>query len=95
MTPSGIKGNNPELWDKLLAFLDDKLQLGLLDNLKKIEGLDASSDTFQNDLAKYKEANAQRIKLMGYYLPALKQMEVLAHIEAKEVKSFSDMYDDE
>ena len=64
------------------------------DNLKKIEQLDPNSPSFRNELDKYKEANAQRIKLMGYYLPALKQTEIKASIEAKEVKNFSDMYDD-
>ena len=34
MTPP--KGNNPELWDKLLMALDEKLQLGLLDRLRKV-----------------------------------------------------------
>ncbi len=48
----------------------------LVDNLKKIEGLNPESDTFKNELDKYKEANAQRIKLLGYYLPALKGVEV-------------------
>lgn len=37
MNPSGSKGNNPELWKKLLCFLDERLQLGLLDHLEKIE----------------------------------------------------------
>jgi len=31
------KGNNPERWDKLLQVLDEKLQLGLLDHLRKVE----------------------------------------------------------
>ena len=30
------KGNNPELWDKLLAVLDDKLQLGLLEHMRRV-----------------------------------------------------------
>lgn len=47
----------------------------LLDNLKKIENLDPESPTFKNDLDKYKEANAQRLKLMGYYIPILKAVE--------------------
>ncbi len=36
MHPSSKRGNNPELWNKLLDILDDKLQLGLLDHLKRI-----------------------------------------------------------
>jgi len=66
----------------------------LFDNLKKIEELDPDSKTFINELNKYKEANAQRIKLMGFYLPALKQVELQAKIQAKEVKEFSDMYNE-
>jgi hypothetical protein len=30
------KGNNPERWQKLLDVLDEKLQLGLLDHLRKV-----------------------------------------------------------
>ncbi len=36
MHPSSSKGNNPELWNKLLEALDDRLQLGLLDHLKRV-----------------------------------------------------------
>lgn len=36
MHPSSSKGNNPELWNKLLEELDERLQLGLLDYLKRI-----------------------------------------------------------
>jgi hypothetical protein len=38
MEPSASKGNAPEKWDKLLNELDDKLQLGLLDRLRRVEG---------------------------------------------------------
>lgn len=33
---STSKGNNPALWEKLLEGLDEKLQLGLLDKLRRI-----------------------------------------------------------
>jgi len=36
MNPSTKKGNNPELWDKLLEHLDQKLQFGLLDHLRRV-----------------------------------------------------------
>ena len=36
MHPSASKGNNPALWNKLLDFLDEKLQLGLLDHLRRV-----------------------------------------------------------
>ena len=36
MHNSSSRGNNPELWSRLLEVLDDKLQLGLLDHLKRV-----------------------------------------------------------
>ena len=36
MTASAKKGNNPKKWEALLSFLDEKLQLGLLDHLKRV-----------------------------------------------------------
>jgi len=36
MHPSSSKGNNPQLWNKLLEALDDRLQLGLLDQLRRV-----------------------------------------------------------
>jgi hypothetical protein len=36
MTESKARGNCPELWERLLSELDDKLQLGLLDRLRRV-----------------------------------------------------------
>lgn len=36
MSSSAQRGNDPERWEKLLTVLDEKLQLGLLDRLKRI-----------------------------------------------------------
>ena len=36
MTESKARGNCPELWEKLLNELDEKLQLGLLDRLRRV-----------------------------------------------------------
>ena len=36
MEPSAAKGNFPDKWERLLAELDDKLQLGLLDRLRRV-----------------------------------------------------------
>jgi hypothetical protein len=36
MNPSSRKGNNPELWDKFLNDLDERLQFGLLEPLRRI-----------------------------------------------------------
>ena len=35
MNSSG-KGNNPQVWEKLLETLDEKLQFGLLEHLRRI-----------------------------------------------------------
>ena len=39
------KGNNPELWQKLQTVLDDKLQLGLLNYLQRVESYHFEDDT--------------------------------------------------
>lgn len=36
MTESKARGNCPDLWEKLLTELDEKLQLGLLDRLRRV-----------------------------------------------------------
>lgn len=36
MSEGSARGNNPQLWDKLLSDLDEKLQLGLLDRLRRV-----------------------------------------------------------
>jgi len=36
MSSESSKGNNPVLWEKLLNELEDKLQLGLLDRLRRV-----------------------------------------------------------
>ena len=45
MNPSSIKGNDPERWEKLLATLDDKLQLGLLDHLQRVSSYHFEDET--------------------------------------------------
>jgi len=37
MSQVSAQGNNPELWGKLLAELDEKLQLGLLDRMRRVK----------------------------------------------------------
>jgi len=44
MSSGSTKGNNPELWDKLLSDLDEKLQLGLLDKLRRIQAYHFEGD---------------------------------------------------
>ncbi len=45
MHPSSKRGNNPEAWNKLLELLDDKLQLGLLDHLKRVSSYHVEDKT--------------------------------------------------
>ena len=47
----------------------------LVDNIEKIEELDATSEAFTNELAKLKTANEQRLKILSTYLPSLKAVE--------------------
>jgi len=55
----------------------------LVDNLNKIEKLDPESESFSNDLAKYKTANEQRFKMLEEYRPTEKYVE--ADITATEL----------
>lgn len=64
-----------------------------VDNLEKIEGLDPESESFSNELAKYKTANEQRLKVMGKYLPDLKNTEITGDAGSSltiKVTSFAD-----
>jgi hypothetical protein len=42
MDISASRGNNPELWQKILMYLDDRLQLGLLDRLRRVSSYELS-----------------------------------------------------
>ena len=53
----------------------------LVDNLIKIEELDPESESFSNELTKYKVANEQRLKIMGKYLPELRAVEMEGSLE--------------
>jgi hypothetical protein len=44
MSDGVAKGNNPKLWEKLLTDLDEKLQLGLLDRLRRVQAYHFESD---------------------------------------------------
>lgn len=45
MESTSLKGNDPEKWSKLLGYLDDRLQLGLLDRLSRISAYHVEADT--------------------------------------------------
>ncbi len=52
-----MKGNNPELWQKLLATLDEKLQLNLLDHLRKVAAYHFEEDILYIEPATPEEAD--------------------------------------
>ena len=55
MNPSAKRGNNPERWDRLLADLDDKLQLGLLEHLKRVTSYHFEEDILYIEAADLKD----------------------------------------
>jgi len=78
--------------DQLREWLSKKCTAQhLVDNLEKIEDLDPKAETFCNNLAKYKVANDQRLKILNKYLPDLKSEEVFDGLKIdKEVEEISD-----
>ena len=82
MNPSAKRGNNPERWERLLADLDDKLQLGLLEHLKRV-----TSYHFEEDILYIEPADP---KDQDYLLrdPVLHQLKLLAEtsIQVDNVK---------
>lgn len=45
MQLSAKRGNNPELWCKFLTVLDERLQLGLLEHLKRVASYHFEAET--------------------------------------------------
>ena len=43
--PGKTQGNNPELWNALLALLDDRMQFGLLTHLRRCAGYHFEGDS--------------------------------------------------
>ena len=72
MNPSAKRGNNPERWDLLLATLDEKLQLGLLEHIKRI-----TSYHFEEDIL-YIEAGDAKDQEYLVRDPVLQQLKLLA-----------------
>lgn len=70
------KSSRAERQESLREWLSKKCTAQhLVDNVNKIEALDHNSDSFSNELAKYKTANEQRLKILSKYLPDLKSTE--------------------
>lgn len=56
--------------DELRAYLSERGKVTyVLENIEKIEALDAGCANFQKELLKLKTANEQRIRLLNKYLP--------------------------
>ena len=73
MEPSATRGNNPERWNKLLESLDEKLQLGILDHLRKIkayhfeeEVLYVEPSTPEGEAYLSKDSVVQQLQLLAH-----------------------------
>ncbi len=72
MKESKARGNCPELWERLLSELDEKLQLGLLDRLRRVAAYHFETEILFIDPASPED---------GAYLnkgPTLQQLELFA-----------------
>jgi len=72
MSDRAEKGNNPVLWQKLLTELDEKLQLGLLDRMRRVRAYHFESDILfvelgnDDDEAYFKKGGAlQHLELIA------------------------------
>ncbi|MCB0330111.1 MAG: hypothetical protein KDD70_10615, partial [Bdellovibrionales bacterium] len=76
------KGNRPELWEKFLDVLDDKLQLGLLDHMKRVISYHFESDILY--IQPSSDSDYQYLKEGAHF----QQMEILAKaaLEVDRVK---------
>ena len=85
------KGNNPELWTKLLGDVEDKLQLGLLDHLRRVAayhfeqdlliiqpGTEADKNYFE------KTTTLQTLKLFAEKAAGISKIRIEAEMEPKE-----------
>ncbi|MBX7136991.1 MAG: hypothetical protein K1X83_03335 [Oligoflexia bacterium] len=73
MNSSASKGNDPARWEKLLAFLDEKLQFGLLDHLSRITSYHFEADVLyiepgspQDGVYLAKASTFQQLQLMAH-----------------------------
>lgn len=77
--------------ESLREFLSSKCTAQhLLDNIEKIEELDASDECFTNKLSKLKTASDLRMRVVGKYLPDLKQAEVSQTTDSTVVVSLDE-----
>ncbi|MBX7143076.1 MAG: hypothetical protein K1X79_01360 [Oligoflexia bacterium] len=74
------RGNNSELWNKLLHELDEKLQLGLLDRLRR-----ATSYHFEAETLYIEPGDANDLKYLQKD-SALQQLQIFAQLACKVEK---------
>lgn len=72
MTDSKARGNRPELWEKLLEDLDEKLQLGLLDRLRRV-----AAYHFETEILFIDPASPEDLAYLNKG-PTLQQLELFA-----------------
>ncbi|NBW41272.1 hypothetical protein EBR25_09790 [bacterium] len=72
MNPSSSKGNRPELWAKFLDHLDEKLQLGLLDQMKRVQSYHFEADILY--IQPSSESDYEYLKGSSHF----QQLEILA-----------------
>jgi hypothetical protein len=77
MTDSKVRGNRPELWQKLLTELDEKLQLGLLDRLRRV-----GAYHFETDILFIDPATGDDLAYLTKG-PTFQQLELLAQDATK------------
>lgn len=83
MTAGDPKGNYPERWDKLLQGIDERLQLGLLDQLKKVAAyhfeedvlyIEPSDPTNQSYLMR--SSNLQQLQILAAELVQIERVKI-------------------
>lgn len=77
MNASSSKGNRPELWEKFLEHLDDKLQLGLLDQMRRVSSYHFESDVLY--IQPSSESDYEYLKEGSHF----QQLEILAQAALK------------
>ena len=67
------KGNDPERWEKLLATLDAKLQLGLLEHVRRVQSYHFEADVLHLEPVNAQEAEYLKKSAVKYQLEILAQ----------------------
>lgn len=91
MSEGAAKGNNPALWDKFLADLDEKLQLGLLDRLRRVQAYHFESEILfiepgSADDESYlnKGAQFQQLVLLAEHSTGVREVKIRSFVSTKE-----------